>query len=364
MSTMANEYRPDYSVHPGEYLEEVLESRSIQKNDLARRCGLGPKTVSQIINRKASFSTEIAVQFEKVLGISAEVWLGMLSSHHLHEAREKEHEQLRKAVAWAEKFPLRDLRKLGIIDRTRDPSKWIGQLLRFFEVSSPEAWENVYAHKAMVFRRSPSLQASTYAIATWLRLAESEAESVETDPYEGAKLRQSLQHIRSLTLEDPEVFEPELRRLCADCGVAVVLVPELTGTRISGATEWIDSGKAMIALSFRHKSDDHFWFTLFHEIGHVLLHGKKQVFIENDSDRSEEYEQEANEFARACLVPNAEYSRFTKAGTFYEKHIKQFAEYTGIAPGIIVGMLQHDGHIDYRWHNGLKRRFELLAADG
>ena len=109
MSTAINEYKPDYAVHPGEYLDEVLESRSIQKNDFARRCGLSAKTISQIINRQVSFSTEVAVQFEKVLGISAEIWLGMLSSHQLHEARENEHKQLGRAVTWAQEFPLRDL---------------------------------------------------------------------------------------------------------------------------------------------------------------------------------------------------------------------------------------------------------------
>ncbi len=363
MSTAINEYKPNYAVHPGEYLEEVLESRNIQKNDFARRCGLSAKTVSQIINRQVSFSTEVAVQFEKVLGVSAEIWLRMLASYQLHEARENEHEKLSKAAMWARQFPLADLRKLGIIERTRDPAKWIGQLLRFFEVSSPETWEDVYSDKAIAFRKSPSLQASPFAIATWLKLAEAEANAVETEPYNGGNLRKTIERIRSLTLEVPEAFEPELRRLCADCGVAVVLVPELTGTRISGATEWIDSDKAMIALSLRHKSEDHFWFTLFHEIGHILLHGKKQVFIENNGNRSEEAEIEADVFARDCLLSPKYYKSFVAHGSFFKSDIIEFAERIGISPGVVVGILQHDGHIKYEWHNGLKRRFEFSERE-
>jgi HTH-type transcriptional regulator / antitoxin HigA len=359
MSTEINEYKPDYAVHPGEYLNEVLESRTIQKNDFARRCGLSAKTISQITNRKVSFSTDVAVQFEKVLGVSAEIWLRMLASYQLHEAREKEHEELSKAATWAQQFPLKDLHKLGIIDRTRDPSKWIGQLLRFFEVSSPEAWEDVYSDKAIAFRKSPSLTASPSAIATWLKLAEAEATAVETGPYNGGNLRKTVERIRSLTLGVPETFYRTLRRLCADCGVAVVFVPELTGTRISGATEWIDSDTAMIALSLQHTSEDHFWCSLFHEIGHILLHGKKQVFIENNSDRSKEAEMEADVFARDCLVSPRHYKSFVADSRFYESDILEFAKRIGISPGVVVGILQHDGHIKYEWHNGLKRRFDF-----
>ena len=90
MSTMGNTYKPDYAVHPGEYLEEVLESRNISKGDFARRCGLTAKTISQIINQKVNFSTEVAIQFERVLGISAEIWTGMLTAYQLHESRQRE----------------------------------------------------------------------------------------------------------------------------------------------------------------------------------------------------------------------------------------------------------------------------------
>jgi len=364
MSTTINRFEPDYAIHPGEYLEEVLETRGIPKNELAQRCNLTAKTVSQIINGRAAFSPAVALQFEMVLGISAEIWLGLLSAHNLHEIRTQEHARLAEAEEWAKQFPLRDLRKAAIIAKKDSSLRWVRDLLAFFNVSSPEAWERVYGEKVPAFRKSPSLESSWHAIATWLRMGELQAQDREPEPFDVGLLKQAVQHIRGLTTREPDEFAPAIVESCARAGVAVVFVPELAGCRISGATEWLAPDKAMIALSLRHKTDDHFWFTLFHELGHVILHGKKNVFIDNNSAEQSELEREANEFARNHLVPKREYRRFVARGTYYQSDIIAFAEQQGVAPGIVVGMLQHDGLIEFAWHNKLKRRFEFqLGAE-
>ena len=77
--------------------------------------------------------------------------------------------------------------------------------------------------------------------------------------------------------------------LCAHAGVAVVFVQELPNTGISGSTQWLTPTKALVQLSLRYKTDDQLWFTFFHEAGHILAHGKRQVFLETDQkDREEE----------------------------------------------------------------------------
>lgn len=359
MSTVMNEYLPDYAIHPGEYLEEILEARSMPKVDFARRCGLTPKTVSQIVNQKVAFSPEVALQFETVLGVSADIWMGLLSSYQLQESREKELRKLEKAQEWGMKFPTRDLRRLGIIGRKDSKGEWVRQLLEFFNVSSPESWQRVQMEHAVAFRKSPTLKASPHAIATWLRLAEIQAERISTRQFDGTVLRKSISSIKQLTVQDVEVFEPRIVRLCADAGVAVVFVPELESTRISGVTKWLSPDKALIGLTLRYKTDDHFWFTLFHEIGHLVLHGKRNVFIDTISDGETVEEKEANEFASNTLVPRKAYSAFVSRGKFYEADILRFANEVGIAPGIVVGMLQHDALIEFRWHNNLKRHFEF-----
>lgn len=359
MSSPKNHFVPDYAIHPGEYLEEVLLSRDLAKNDFAARCGIAAKTVSQIIHGHASFSPEVAIQFERVLGISAEIWMSMLASYQLQESRREEQERFNRWAVWADNFPLADLRRLGILGRKDKQGKWVKDLLEFFGVSSPESWETVYGEPAAAYRRSKTLAASKHALATWLRLAETEAEGIETEPFDEAKLREAVDVIRGLTRQPPELFEPEIKRLCAASGVAVVFVPEVKGARVSGATKWLTPTKAMVAGSLRHKADDHFWFTLFHEFGHVLLHGKKRVFVENEVAVESEEEQEADRFARSRLVPKRAYSDFLAQGSFYAEEIAEFADRIDVAPGIVVGMLQHDNKIEYSWHNGLKRRLDF-----
>ncbi len=362
MSTTYNEYSPDYAIHPGEYLEEVLESRRITKKEFADRCGLSPKTVSQIVNGKASFSPDIALQFEKVLGVAAEIWLGILYSWQLFQSRKQDEKRLHNAREWAHQFPLTDMRKLGLLKRTKDWAVTVRKLLEFFNVSSPESWEEFYREKAIAYRKSTTLTASRYSVATWLRIAENVAAGHEAQPYRKNRLRTAIDRIRTFTNETPEVFEPKLRAECLAAGIVLVFVPELQRARISGATEWIASDRAMIAMSLRHKTSDHFWFTLFHEIGHIFLHEKKSIFIDADSDDETEHEIESNDFAREVVVPTAEYKNFVSRGKFFAPDITEFSERVQIAPGIVVGMLQHDGLIKYSWHNGLKQSYELVRT--
>ena len=123
-------------------------------------------------------------------------------------------------------------------------------------------------------------QTNHYAVAAWLRKGEIEAGKIETSSYNPRSFKGALKKIRSLTTEPPEIFEPEVKKLCAEGGVAIAFAPELPGTRVYGATRWLKATKALIQMSLRGKTDDHLWFTFFHEAGHILLHGKDELFIE------------------------------------------------------------------------------------
>jgi len=165
------------------------------------------------------------------------------------------------------------------------------------------------------------------------------------------------------------VFQAETQKLCAAAGVAVVFVPELPKTRLSGATRWLTPNKAIIELSVRHKSDDHLWFTFFHEAGHILRHGKTDVFIDEDwkratSNSKNKREREANEFASSLLVPAEALGRFVAENKpkFSAANVRRFASELGIAPGIVVGRLQYEGHIPYSHLNALKQRFKWAES--
>ena len=163
-----------------------------------------------------------------------------------------------------------------------------------------------------------------------------------------------LDEARGLTHEpDPAAFIPELQRLCARIGVAVVFTRELPGTHVSGATRWLNKDTALIQLSLRYKSDDHLWFTFFHEAGHIIKHGKKELFLESEEIGGDQ-EKEADIFASNVLIPRKEFRALVRSRRFSRTAIVEFANQLGIAPGIVVGQLQHHNWIPYTHLNGLK----------
>jgi HTH-type transcriptional regulator / antitoxin HigA len=354
-----NTFTPDYAVSPGEILEETLDARGIKKKEFAERCGLSEKTVSLIIHGKAPLLPETAIQFESVLGISAAIWNNLEAAYQLHRANAAERERLDKQRAWAKRFPIKELVKRGFMEKPSDAIDAVRRLLKFFAVASIEVWENRYKSMSVAYRHSPSFQSAPEAVATWLRIGELVAEKIDTSPYSKEAFLAALHQIRSLS-RTPD-FTYQMRRLCQEAGVALAFVPEFKDTHLSGATRWLTKDKALIILSLRHKRDDHFWFSFFHESAHILRHGKKETFLdEKDMERSDE-ENEADAFAADFLILPKSYRDFVKKNVFSERSVRLFAEQQGIAPGIVVGRLQREDHILYSQLSHLKRRFEFKA---
>ena len=188
-------------------------------------------------------------------------------------------------------------------------------------------------------------------------LGELIAQKIDCEAFDPSKFKNALFKIRELTVQPPDVFQSEIISLCAKTGVAITFVPELPRIRASGATWWMSPHKAVIQLNLRYKRDDQFWFSIFHEAGHILLHGKKDVFIEDDGENSKE--DEANKFASEILIPKTQLRKFIELSDFNKTEIRSFASEIGIAPGIVVGRLQYLGKLQYNSHcNDLKRRFE------
>ena len=350
-------FRQAYSVHPGETLGETLQARSISQSEFASRCGLSEKHVSQIINGKASITSETALTFERVLAVQASLWMNLESNHRLHVAREEEQARLTSYVEWASRFPLQALARRGWIPSRCSKEAKVRALLEFFGVTSPGAWEEQYDRLVVTYRKSPAFTSSRESVASWLRIGELEAADINTNPFSKAKFRQALDEIRHLTQLEPAEFEPRMKQLCYEAGVALVFVPELPRTRLSGTTRWVSSEKALIIQSLRHRKDDHFWFTFFHEAAHVLIHGKRAVFIDEISMDPSEEEQQADAFAANHLISQKLYASLVSSGQPSRAEVLAFANGLGIAPGIVVGRLQHNGVIPFSWFNNLKRTF-------
>lgn len=359
-NSIQNEYAPDYVSHPGETLEELLEERGITQAELAERTGRPRKTISEIISGKAAITPETAQQLELVLDVPARFWNNLQRDYEEAKARQQELKDLAEQTELLYQVPLRDMLDKKWIRHCEDKLEQVREVLRFFGVASFDRWQVVWGSRTAYFRKSQTLESDPGAIAAWLCRGEIEAAKIDCEPYNESKFRAALQQIRALTTEPQDVFQPEIVRLCAAAGVAVVLVPELSKTRTSGATQWLRPDKALIQLSLRYKTDDHFWFTFFHEAGHIIHHPKRTVFLEFQEKPDSQEEKEANTFAANILIPPDELKRFLASTKRLSKAtIEQFAAQIGIAPGIVVGRLQHhEGVLPPDHCNGLKRKLK------
>lgn len=352
-------WQPEWAVAPGEVLLETLQERGMTQAELAQRMARPAKTINEIIKGKAAITPETAIQLERTLGISARFWIGMEVAYREALARSHAREELELSAAWADKFPVRELVQRHLISRRKSKAEVVEELLSFFQVSSPDAFERHWATSTAAFRASPAFAASQAAVAAWLRWGEIEAARLEVDPYDAHRFRLLLPEIRPLTRRSPFMqVVNRLRKTCLEAGVIVLMIPELKGTHLSGATHRAERNP-IIQLSLRHKSDDHFWFTFFHEAAHVLHSSRGQRFVDGedfaDAGSDSPDEQAANEFARNTLLPLAEYEAFVQRDDFSEVAVRSFAEEQKVSPGIVVGRLQRDDHLPSHHLNNLKK---------
>jgi HTH-type transcriptional regulator/antitoxin HigA len=330
--------------------------------ELARRAELTTKHVSQIVTGDASISPAVALRLERVLGIPSHFWAALEANYQTQKQRLDERARLRSEISWLDSFPVRELLSRGILRQAAEKVSLVEQLLTFFGVSSIDAWRREWESPHAVFRKSNSSPSREGAIATWLRIGEIEARARSTAPFDLGNFRSALLKARELTEESPETFIPALRDLGASGGVAVVFVRELPGAPVYGATRWLAPSKAMVALSLRYKSNDQFWFSFFHECGHILKHSKLGGFIDTPGrDGDDDRETEANRWAADFLVPPAQASRLGSLKS--RRAVIAFAREIGVHPGIVVGRMQHEGHISHTMMNALKVKLEWEAVD-
>ena len=257
--------------------------------------------------------------------------------------------------------------RFGWIRRYPKKALQVIELLRFFGVASVDAWFEQVETLAPAFRASEKFAKKRGAVAAWLRRAEVEAQALRLAPFDRESLSGAIRELRALTNEaDPETFVPRTQELCARFGVAVVFVRAPKGCPISGATWWAMPDRAVVALSLRYKINDPLWFSFFHELGHILKHGKKLRFIEGKGidGLDDAKEREADAFASKALIPDARVLREFVRGAVSEAQVRSVAARLGIAPGILVGRLQHDGILPHSHLNGLKVRYKWAQETG
>jgi HTH-type transcriptional regulator / antitoxin HigA len=352
-----NAFCPDWISAPGETIEDILEERNVSVKQFAEGIDATLEQADALFEGRIPITVALAERLQKVVGGSAGFWISRESDYRKDLSRLAVRAQRKQDEEWAKRFPLLEMASFGWLEPVAGDQ--VGPVLQYFNVQNVQSWRDRYQNRVetAAFRTSPSFESDLACVSAWLRQGEIESESILSGNWDVTKFNAILPGIRALTRErNPQVFIPELRNRCADCGVAVVVLRAPKGCRASGATYFISPQKAVLLLSFRYLSDDHFWFTFFHEAGHLVLHGADLLFLEGVEAISAEKEDEANDFAASILIPDESRASMLRLAVRGIEVIR-FARTVGVSPGIVVGQMQHYGRLTRRQLNNLKRRF-------
>lgn len=361
MTEHVSVFQPDWVSPPSDTVADLLEEKGWSQAEFAQRCGYTTKHASLLINGKASITEDTALKLERVLGGSARFWLVREAQYREIIARQNEFEILAEQAGWLKQLPLADMIKFGWVKKCAHKGQQVAECLQYFGVSSVDVWQRQYTEPLAAFKASEKFAKDGAAVSAWLRYGERCASEVACNAFDKGRFKEALIELRVLTREsEPDVFIPRLVEVCADAGVAVVFAPTPKGCPVSGATRWLSPDRALLMLSLRHKTNDHLWFAFFHEAGHLLLHGKRMVFLETNG-LDDGHEQEADQFASNLLIPPNYAKQLAHIDRTYAS-VNRFANEVGVAPAIVVGRMQKEGclpwnmlnkcKVHYRWKHG------------
>ncbi len=348
-----NGLAPRWASPPGETIEAALRSRGLSATDLIGPLQMPLDEIHDLLIGRLSITISMARVLESMIGGSAEFWIARDAQYHDDSERVS-------ADRWSGDFPITQMARWGWIQSPSDWHERIDACLNFFDVSSVTEFNERYEPLVdyAYYRTSETYPIDTAATTAWYRACELVADEIDLDAsFSPQGFREALKQARRLTwTRRPQVFIPELTKLCADSGVLVTVVRAPEGVPVSGVARTY-RGAPMIQLSARYLSDDHFWFTFFHEAGHVMLHSLDSPFLDLDDvqDGATEVgvESEANSFASSMLIGDFD----LRINSHSHAAILDLAKKVGVAPGVIVGQLQHSGVIPRNYLNKLKRRY-------
>lgn len=356
--TKSEAFAPDWISPPGETIDALITERGLTLSEFAKRAKISNELVKNLLQGRVAITLGIARKLNRHLGASVEFWI---ARDHMYRAR-VDAKLVAEEKTWISALPIKEMTKYGWLTPHPRAEDEVSACLQFFGVPDVSSWHKMCSSKLReyAFRTSASFDQQDAAVVTWIRQGEREADEISCTDWSPSAFRESLDEIRKLTrIKDPKVFIPKLRDICSAAGVAQVAVRCPPGCRASGATRFVSSKKALLLLSFRYLSDDQFWFSFFHEAGHLLLHGTDRLFLEGDGVDLTSEESEANAFAKEILIPE-NFRDQLGAIPLNAQAIIRFSTRINIASGIVVGQLQHRGRLRPNQLNSLKRRYRWV----
>ena len=337
---------------PGATIREQLEDRGMTQKEFALRMDMSEKHISRLINGEVHLTPDVALRLEYVLGVAAQFWTNLEAIYQEKCARVQSENEMDADIELAKQFPYGEMAKLGWVSATRTAVERVNNLRSYFNVAKLGALDCLTI-PGIAYRRTEKKAKSDYALAAWAQQARIEAQEREVASINLEKLQDAIPSIRAMTLENPEVFCPRLIETLAECGIALVFLPHIKGSFLHGAT-FLDGKKIVMGLTVRGRDADRFWFSLFHELAHIV-----KGHIGKIDGTSEEDEAAADLFAADTLIPSVSLEIYIKQGVITEHSVRAFSQQIGIHPGIVVGRLQKENIIDFSQMHGLKQQYMI-----
>lgn len=359
MAERMNGLSLDFIIHPGETILEVLEEKQMSQEELAIRTGFSPKHVSEVVNGKKGISPSFAKSLEYVFGMPTSFWINLQGIYDREILEYKEQEEIDEnevAIVKSLKQLIKYAENLEIMTKTKDVISQIIELRTICNVKNLTYINNLVTSQ-VAFRKSHTIETNVYVLYVWIRICEliAQKNNIENE-YCEENLKNSINNIKKcMFLEINEALK-ELNRIFTECGIVFQVVKNFAGAPVQGFIKKNDN-KIVLSMTIRRAFADEFWFTLFHEIGHLLNGDIVSTQFIDFSDAKSDMESKANEFAKKALINEEDYEIFIKENNLTERSIIKFAKEQEVQPYIVVGRIQKEKN-DFRFCHNLKIRYK------
>ncbi len=353
------EYNDKIAFHPGYYIKEIVDESGLTQEDFAKRLDTTPKNLSLLIRGGQSLSIDIAMKLSRMVGTSINYWLNLQNTYDALIAEFKSEKELAEERIVFHNLDYKYFREnYGLPDLPRKTDEQIIQVRRFLNVATLSVLSK--RDMAVSFRNSTKelTEANTIKANAMVQIATNAALKSNAPKFDKKKFEKAVNYALSLT-KNHEDFYPMIKKAFYDAGVIFVILPNLSGSKTNGATKKVGNN-IMLMVNDRRLNADSFWFTLFHEIGHII-NGDYGISFEKEKGEQEDV---ANKYAEDSLIPPEQYQEFLMKKQFNIRAIRSFADQIDRDPGIVLGRLQNDGIINFDdWRmQELRHKYKVSAV--
>jgi HTH-type transcriptional regulator/antitoxin HigA len=247
---------------PGEFIQDELDARGWAQADLAEIMGRPPRVINEIIAGKRGISPETAQGLGDAFGTGAQFWMNMEAAYQLSKIRSDD--RVVRRAALFEKVPLKEMLRRHWIENSDNLDVVEKQVKTFFKLKSIEDPLPSLAHAA---RKSADYSEMSSAMCAWMLRVRQLASTLKAPRFSEQGLESCFAELKRL-MANPEDAR-HVQRVLLEYGIRFVVIEPLSGSKVDGACLWLNKSSPVVAVSLRYDRIDAFWFTLWHELGHV-----------------------------------------------------------------------------------------------